>query len=217
MKFAQFKILAEKLTKSAWQSAPKRGLIAVGVLFALPVFGLLTAFGVSSDTQLENVTRSEVVQTLAMPPFETEESNDEEYRASERILRGDTVATLLQRLNVRDPAAFNFLRTEPAAKNIFQLRPGRNLQAVTDADGELQTLRYLHSPEQFLEITRHENGFTAKELILEPVRQTAQRSGVIKSSLYGATDEAGIPDAIANQIARVFSTDIDFPSTTICF
>jgi murein DD-endopeptidase MepM/ murein hydrolase activator NlpD len=210
MKFAQFKMVAEKLTKSAWQSAPKRGLIAVGILFALPVFGLLTAFGVSSDTQLEQVARSEVVEMLALPAFDDDAADDEHYRASERILRGDTVATLLQRLNVDDPAAFNFLRFEPAAKNIFQLRPGRNLQAITDADGELQKLRYLHSPDQFLEIARQENGFTAKELVLEPVRQTAQRSGVIKSSLYGATDEAGIPDAVANQLARIFSTDIDF-------
>ena len=210
MQFTDLKMVAEKLNKSAWQSAPKRALIAIGVLLALPVFGLLTAFGVSSDTPLENVPRAEVIQALAMPAFETDESNEEEFRASESILRGDTVATLLQRLNVNDPAAFNFLRTEPAAKSIFQLRPGRNLQAITDADGELQKLRYLHSPEQFLEISRQENGFSAKELILEPSRQTAQRSGIIKSSLYGATDDAGIPDAIATQIARIFSTDIDF-------
>ncbi len=210
MQFPECKMVAEKLTNSAWQSAPKRALIAIGVLFALPVFGLLTAFGVSSDTALENVTRTDVTQALAVPTFETDESNEEEFRASERILRGDTVATLLQRLHVNDPAAFNFLRTEPAAKSIFQLRPGRNLQAITDADGELQKLRYLHSPEQFLEIIRQENGFIAKELILDPVRQTAQRAGLIKSSLYGATDEAGIPDAIATQIARIFSTDIDF-------
>ncbi len=210
MQFPECKMVAEKLTNSAWQSAPKRALIAIGVLFALPVFGLLTAFGVSSDTALENVTRTDVTQALAVPAFETDESNEEEFRASERILRGDTVATLLQRLHVNDPAAFNFLRTESAAKSIFQLRPGRNLQAITDADGELQKLRYLHSPEQFLEIIRQENGFIAKELILDPVRQTAQRAGLIKSSLYGATDEAGIPDAIATQIARIFSTDIDF-------
>jgi murein DD-endopeptidase MepM/ murein hydrolase activator NlpD len=35
-------------------------------------------------------------------------------------------------------------------------------------------------------------------------------SGEIKSSLFGATDAAGLPDAIAVQIADIFSTDIDF-------
>jgi murein DD-endopeptidase MepM/ murein hydrolase activator NlpD len=36
------------------------------------------------------------------------------------------------------------------------------------------------------------------------------KSGVIRNSLFGATDAAGIPDAIATQIAELFSTDIDF-------
>ena len=36
------------------------------------------------------------------------------------------------------------------------------------------------------------------------------RSGRIVSSLYGATDSAGIPDKIADQLAETFSTNIDF-------
>jgi len=35
---------------------------------------------------------------------------------------------------------------------------------------------------------------------------------VIRSSLFAATDAAGIPDAIAMQIVKVFATDIDFHS-----
>jgi murein DD-endopeptidase MepM/ murein hydrolase activator NlpD len=36
------------------------------------------------------------------------------------------------------------------------------------------------------------------------------RSGEIRSSLFAATDAAGMSDAVAAQIAEVFSTDIDF-------
>ena len=36
------------------------------------------------------------------------------------------------------------------------------------------------------------------------------RSGRVLSSLYGATDSAGIPDTIANQMAETFSTSLDF-------
>ena len=35
-------------------------------------------------------------------------------------------------------------------------------------------------------------------------------SGTIRSSLFAATDEARIPDAVATQLAEMFSTDIDF-------
>ena len=36
------------------------------------------------------------------------------------------------------------------------------------------------------------------------------RSGEIRSSLFAATDAANLPDAVAIQIADIFSTDIDF-------
>ena len=35
-------------------------------------------------------------------------------------------------------------------------------------------------------------------------------SGTVRSSLFAATDEAGIPDAVATQLAEIFANDIDF-------
>lgn len=221
MTFAEFKILAQKHGLSLWQtlrhtlhSVPaKRALTAVMVLFALPIFGVLTAFGVSSDTQLDQIERQEITENLALPKPEDAAfvfNGQEQFRTSDRVQRGDTVAVLLQRLNVNDSAAFNFLRTEKSARSIFQLRPGRSVQAVTDADGAMQSFTYLHSPDQFLQVTRQEKSFAAREIKIAPTVQKVYKSGVIRSSLYGATDAAGIPDAIANQMARIFSTDIDF-------
>lgn len=211
MDLKELKILTQKVAPRLWGTAQKRALIAVGVLLALPVFGVLTAFGVASDTQIDNITKTSVTQTLELPPLDDSVEDEGEYRASDRVQRGDTVASLLQRLNVNDAAAFNFMRSDRSARSIFQLRPGRTVEAVTDADGELQTLRYLYSTDRFLEVTRRaDNSFLAEEKAVTPVVQTVQRTGVIKSSLYGATDEARIPDAIANELARIFSTDIDF-------
>jgi murein DD-endopeptidase MepM/ murein hydrolase activator NlpD len=36
------------------------------------------------------------------------------------------------------------------------------------------------------------------------------RAGEIRYSLFGATDSAGIPDAVATQLAEIFGSDIDF-------
>ena len=212
MTLAESKIVAQKSLLGLWAHLPKQALVAVSVLFALPIFGVLTAFGVATDTQLDKIERREIVELLSLPAFERAAPESEQFRASERVQRGDTVATLLLRLNVDDPAAFKFLRTEPAAKAIFQLRPNRTLQATTNAEGELMALNYLYSAEEFLQVRRQENGsgFTAEKKRVVPNAQAVRRSGVIRSSLYGATDDAGIPDAIATQIARIFSTDIDF-------
>lgn len=212
MTFTESKIVAQKTLLRLWGVVPKRALIAVSVLLALPVFGVLTAFGVATDTQLDKIERHEIIASLNLPTLEQEASKAEQFRASERVQRGDTVATLLQRLNVDDPAAFTFLRTEPAAKAIFQLRPNRTLQATTNTEGKLLSLKYLYSSEEYLHVTRQDSGvsFNAEKKKVVPTAQLVRRSGVIRSSLYSATDNADIPDAVANQIARIFSTDIDF-------
>ena len=215
MTFTESKIVAQKSLLRLWGVLPKRALIAVSVLFALPIFGVLTAFGVASGTQLDNIERREIVVQLGLPALDLTAPKNDQFRASERVQRGDTVATLLQRLNVDDPAAFTFLRTEPAAKAIFQLRPNRILHAITNADGKLLALDYLYSAAQYLHVARQDrdagNGsFSAETKVIAPVAQLVRKSGVIRSSLFGATDDADIPDAIANQLARIFSTDIDF-------
>ncbi len=212
MTYAESKIVAQKSLVWLWGSLPKQALVAVAVLFALPVFGVLTAFGVATDTQLNKIERSEIIQQLTLPALTQDATIPGHFKSSERIQRGDTVATLLQRLNVDDPAAFAFLRTAPEAKTIFQLRPNRTLQATTTAAGKLLSLNYLYSGEEYLQVRLQADGvaFSAEKKKIVSTAQYVRGSGVIRSSLYGATDEAGIPDAIANQIARIFSTDIDF-------
>ncbi|MBL8520109.1 MAG: M23 family metallopeptidase [Betaproteobacteria bacterium] len=178
---------------------------------ALPVFGVLTAFGVASDTQLEKIERRVIEQTLEIAPQDNDGIPDTSFQSSERVLRGDTVAALLQRLHVDDRAAFDFLRTQVSARSLFtKLRPGRTVQAVTSEDGALQSLRYYLSNETYLEVRRTPTGFDAAERSLKTAAVHQFKSGTIRSSLFAATDEAGIPDAVAMQLVRIFSTDIDF-------
>ena len=218
MEYARAKILARRVSRrllSALPTAVKRRELqrmatAIGVLLALPVFGVLTAFGVSSDTATTRLVRSDVVQSVPLPEFTPAHPDRIEFHTADRVQRGDSVAGLLQRLSVNDQAAFEFLRTSKDARSIFQLRPGRTVQAVVDGDGELKTLVYLHSPDKLLEVTRQASSFSAVEKSIVPTVQTIRKSGVIRSSLFGATDAANIPDAVANQLARIFSTDIDF-------
>jgi murein DD-endopeptidase MepM/ murein hydrolase activator NlpD len=207
---AGFRALAPRLVGLARKPEVKRAVTAVAVLFALPAFGVLTAFGVSSDTALSTVPRQEITESLALPTFDDDTDEVGTYIYSDRIQKGDSVAGVLQRLNVNDSRAFNYLRSAREAKSIFQLRPGRTVQAQVDSDGQLKSLIYLHSQDKFLEVRRLNEGFTATERDIKPTVQLARRTGAIRSSLYGATDAANIPDAVATQIARIFSTDIDF-------
>ena len=127
------------------------------------------------------------------------------------MLGGDTVAALFERLGIRDPKALDFLRTDTTGRSLFrQLVPGRLLQAETANDGELLSLRYLLGPASLLEVNRAGESFSARHRSVTDSARRFYRTATINSSLFAATDAAGIPDAIAKQITRVFATDVDF-------
>jgi murein DD-endopeptidase MepM/ murein hydrolase activator NlpD len=198
------------LAQKVWSSLPKKPLAAALFLFAVPTFGVVTAFGIAPETSLDRIERREIIEALVLPDLNFGLATNESFHYQDKVQRGDTVAAILARLNVRDNVAFDFLRRAPEARNLFQLRPGRTVQVSASGDGELQELRYYFSAEKFLEITRSKEQFFAEEKNYASAPQLVFKSATIRSSLFAATDYAGIPDAIAMQIARIFSTDIDF-------
>ena len=190
---------------------PLRQLALAILLLGLPALGVVTAFGVAPGTVVSEHTRLDVQEAIALPVFAAEEAPAATFFSQERVLRGDTVAALLERLGVRDSRALEFLRTDRKGSTIFRkLIPGRMLQAETGSEGELLTLRYQLGTDGVLEILRTADGFAARDRAIESVPRLFHKSATIRSSLFAATDAAGIPDAVAMQIARVFATDIDF-------
>jgi murein DD-endopeptidase MepM/ murein hydrolase activator NlpD len=65
-------------------------------------------------------------------------------------------------------------------------------------------------PTSILEVTRAQDGFTARQRAITEEPRRVYKTATIQSSLFGAADAAGIPDAVAVELARIFSTDIDF-------
>lgn len=191
-----------------------RGLragILASALMLLPAVGVLTAFGIAPDTSLDPHHRRVVEQALELPQPDAGTPSLQPLHSQERVQRGDSVAALLARMGVRDARSFELLRAAPEVSPLFrQLRPGRALQAVVQPSGELQELRYFLAPDKYLHIERSGQGYRAQERSYQEYGQRHFKTAVIRSSLFAATDEAGIPDSIAIQIARIFSTDIDF-------
>jgi murein DD-endopeptidase MepM/ murein hydrolase activator NlpD len=163
---------------------------------------------------VEAFERTAITVDLPLPvPEPTPEAPAAKFLNQERVQRGDTVAAILSRLGVSDDAAMAFLRADPVGKQIFrQLVPGRSMQAETNEVGDLLSLRYFVGATSVLEVVRGDKGFSARERPVAASPRIYYRSATVRSSLFGATDSAGIPDAIATQIARIFSTDIDFHS-----
>lgn len=191
---------------------PVRQLAFAAALLGLPALGVVTAFGIAPGTVVDDgVAYETITEAIALPELAPEVAPATRYVTQERVLRGDTVAALFERLGVRDSRALEFLRGDAKGRTIFrQLVPGRTLQAETGPEGELLALRYFLASSGLLEILRTSDGFVARERAIAEPPRVLHKSATIRTSLFAATDAAGIPDAIAMQIARVFATDIDF-------
>jgi murein DD-endopeptidase MepM/ murein hydrolase activator NlpD len=131
----------------------------------------------------------------------------------------DTADTLLRRLGVIDPEAAAFLRQDREARRLIDGRGNKMVQVRTAADG---TLLEMVARLPALEVSRRNSHFTrltiarsagsfSSRLETAPlVPQVRLGSGTIRTSLWAATDEARLPDAIASQLIEIFSGDIDF-------
>jgi murein DD-endopeptidase MepM/ murein hydrolase activator NlpD len=198
-------ILAQKLAALIARTRLWRLALAV----TLPFVGMVAAFGIAPGTDAEPVIRTHVVQEIALPVLAADRADDEAYWREDRIQRGDTLAELLARLGAEDAQALEYLRTERVARPLHQLVPGRTVRAQATAEGKLVALRY-RGVGKVLDVQRDESGFAVTEQPVTLERRILMSSGEIRSSLFAATDEAGLSDAIAIQVANVFSTDIDF-------
>ncbi len=178
---------------------------------ALPFFGVVAAFGIAPDTVPEPVELQHVVEDIALPAaMPSPAAEISRFWREERILRGDTVASILARLSVNDPEALSYLLQAKDVRSLYQLIPGRSIRVVTTQEGRLESLAYVNTDGRRLTVARNENGFSATEEVPQTEQWVMQSSGEIESSLFGATDAAGIPEMVATQIAEIFSSDIDF-------
>lgn len=176
----------------------------------LPLLGMVAAFGIAPDTATERVAMREVTQELALPLPSPAATDDATYWREERIQRGDSVGSILARLEVQDPQALAYLNANREARALYQLTPGRSLRAVTTQSGQLLSLRYLTADGTELVLDRGREGFsfTAEQPVT--VTQLQMAAGEIESSLFAAIDRAGLSDALAVQLADIFSSEVDF-------
>ncbi|CAN5556393.1 peptidoglycan DD-metalloendopeptidase family protein [soil metagenome] len=134
---------------------------------------------------------------------------------SEITRSSDTAETLLKRMGINDAAAVAFLRNDANARTGLLGRAGRSVSAEASDAHELVKLSVRWNPEddgsfKRLVIEKTATGFTSRVEAAPLTASTRLAGGFIRSSLFAATDEARIPDAVATQVAEIFSGDIDF-------
>jgi murein DD-endopeptidase MepM/ murein hydrolase activator NlpD len=200
-------------------STRKHRIISASALFlALCAFGAAGVAPLAPDAS--DLPVRSIVEELALPTL-TEQiaratPSTQTFINEERVRSGDTLAALTQRLGIDDDEATAFIKADPIARGIMQLKVGKRIQAQTDAEGHLIWMSAADNdtresaPVRNLVIRRDGVGFKASVAAAALEKRVEMRSGEIRSSLFAATDVAQIPDAVASQIVDMFSTSIDF-------
>ena len=215
--------LARATTRAcSFAAAHRRGIVATSV--ALLAGCAAAAFAIAplapDASALPQRLIVEATQPDAIAPqLESLAAHEFELSRADTTRAGDSAGTLLERLGVTDASAVAFLRSDADARRLFEGRGARWVQVRAGEDGRLKTLvarspalrsEQLTSHFTRLTIARDAQGaWQAVEETLPLQSQTRLASGTIRSSLFAASDEARIPDAIAVQMAEIFAADID--------
>lgn len=181
--------------------------------FTVSIAGALTAIAVPASKLPEAVDQKAVIETLSITSKPLNQSQSPQFLREERLNENDTMASVLSRLGVDDPAAFSFMKRDPSARLIFrQLRPGKMVAATTDDYGKLQKLIFpLNATDTFIIIERDASGeLTARQETSPGETEIVVGNAEIESTLFEATDASDIPDGVAVQIAEIFSGEVDF-------
>jgi murein DD-endopeptidase MepM/ murein hydrolase activator NlpD len=197
------------------QRYPRRLLALAGIALlgtGATAFAVATFVPDPSTVPVRQVL--ETVQPAAIVPSTAAIAPYVLYR-SDNTRSNDTADSLLRRLGVVDAAAVQFIKSDDLARQVLLGRAGRGVSVEVDNNNALTKLSARWTPDdsatfQRLVIERKNDLLTSRVETAPLLVNTRLASGSIKSSLFAATDDANIPDAVAVQLAEIFSGDIDF-------
>ena len=215
-----FIVAGEQLLSRAAHALEHHPRKVTAVIAALLLGGGGGAFAVASlEPQPDEVIVREVMEVVQPLPLQEQvESLDVHsfnlYR-TEATRANDTVEALLGRLGVSDPEAAAYLRKDATFRSQLLGRSGRNVTVEATDSHALAKLTARWAPQddgtfKRLIIERATAGQFISRVETAPlVAATRMGSATIRTSLFGAADEARIPDPVVSQIIDIFS-DIDF-------
>ena len=206
--------LYRSVAELPWQLLDNTRIWIAGAFVGISTLGGVAATTMGEAPEMANVRNVEeklalIPEEIPVPgvPFVYDDSVDP----------GDTIESIFRRLGISDPEALAFLQeNKETSSALRQLRPGYSFTASVNFSGHLLSLRLPLAPEgNSITVSRNATNqpfqvSSSTDATLETV--TEMRNGIIRESLFTATEAAGIPNDIAVQLTDLFSTEIDFHS-----
>lgn len=199
---------------------PRR--LGAAVLVTLFGFGA-TAFGIAplatSSEAIESAVVSEHVHPVDLSAqLDVLAAHDLALTRNDVIRSSDNVDALLRRLGITDERAAAYLRTPAVSRELFAGGTSKLVQAKVTEAGALEEL-VVRSPSRQpaklkshfsrLRIQQADDRYSMDTVLVPFTSKTVVASGTVRSTLFDATEDAGVPNAVARQLAEVFANDLN--------
>ena len=217
------KITRQSLLQLVPRTRKARIVTAGAVFMSMCAFGAIGVAPIAPDAS--DLPVKSIEQNLELPNLADQiaalQQNEQQFIHEERVRPGDSLGSLFTRLGVDDADAQKFVRTDKTARRLLSLKTGKRIQAETDENGLLLSMRATivdgkGGDARQVTVERRGDKFVALDAPAKLERRVEMRSREIQTSLYSATDSnvdgGSMPDSVVSQMIEMFSTNIDFRS-----
>ena len=164
---------------------------------------------------VESVTTLDVAQQL-----EAQAAQTQLFHKTLTLRGAEGAASVFRRAGLIEPQALAVVTRHEPLTRALQQRGVRLIEVISTQNGRLHSL-VLRSPSSdeslrellFERLTVSLDGQGSARSVVDTVplqRSPRLAAATVQSSLFAATDDAALPDAVAQQLANIFSVDIDF-------
>lgn len=127
---------------------------------------------------------------------------------------GDALGSVLEKAGVKAEESHEAITALKEHFDPRRLKAGQDVEMhfVPDEQGQLQfaTLRIEMDPIKTVMVEKIDAGFRAGMIEKEVEQVVTAKKAVIKNSLSGAAEKAGIPMSVVNEAIKIYSWNVDF-------
>lgn len=179
-------------------------ILLCGLALLLGISQLLLNY--SADQKKQPPLKTIAAQEVIEPKIE-----DTWNWHSEKVLNGDSLSQIFQRLNVSAAVLDKILASDEHAKELTELYPGHELRFAFDQAHKLVALQYTPSKLENLNITLNpDDSFKLEYIVKKPEVRLTYRKVTLENSLFLDGKKAGLTQITVIRIANIFSGVIDF-------
>jgi len=205
-----------QLEKPPWVSFPTKFIRKI--IFIGTVLVFLSHQAIPSPTNESDIPFPVKVTSNSLSAQEIgrgidqEEDKENIFKKNWRTLtvkRGDNLSLIFSRLGLEPQQLHRVLKAGKETNKLKRLMPGQQLKFKIEGK-KLTALIYVISKTKSLHIDRNGEQFQVKVITRNLEKRIKYASGSIDTSLFSASQQAGLSNQLTLELASIFGWDIDF-------